>query len=112
MLIYILVLNQSDDKYHFLPYKPYFILIIFTNNCLLPGLTSLKMEKTVHLKAFFTINSPPQVKYKKGHNERKAKYTSLADPPEVELARRVADQRSDVSASPSKQQNNIISQVY
>lgn len=37
-----------------------------------------------------------QVHYKKGHNERKAKYTSLSDPPEVELARRVANQRSDV----------------
>ena len=40
---------------------------------------------------------PLQVQYKKGHDERKAKYTSLADPPEVELAKRVANQRSDVS---------------
>ncbi|KAG8000933.1 Nebulin, partial [Nibea albiflora] len=31
-----------------------------------------------------------------GHDERKAKYTSLADPPEVELAKRVSDQRSDL----------------
>lgn len=48
------------------------------------------------------MNLHPQVKYKKGHDERKAKYTSLADPPEMELARRVADQRSDVSRTPSK----------
>uniref|UniRef100_A0A3Q2ZW47 Nebulin-like n=1 Tax=Kryptolebias marmoratus TaxID=37003 RepID=A0A3Q2ZW47_KRYMA len=33
------------------------------------------------------------------HDERKAKYTSLPDPPEVELAKRVADQRSDVSGA-------------
>lgn len=38
-----------------------------------------------------------QVHYKKGHHERKAKYTSLADPPEVELARKADQQRSDVS---------------
>lgn len=38
----------------------------------------------------------PQVKYKKGHDERKAKYTSLPDPPEVMLARTVDQQRSDV----------------
>lgn len=40
---------------------------------------------------------PPQVRYKKGHDERKAKYTSLPDPPEVELAKRADHQRSDVS---------------
>lgn len=40
---------------------------------------------------------PLQVHYKKGHDERKAKYTSLPDPPEVELAKRVEHQRSDVS---------------
>lgn len=40
---------------------------------------------------------PPQVQYKKGHNERKAKYTSLPDPPEVVLAKTVDQQRSDVS---------------
>lgn len=39
----------------------------------------------------------PQIQYKKGHHERKAKYTSLADPPEMELARKVDQQRSDVS---------------
>lgn len=39
----------------------------------------------------------PQVQYKKGHDERKAKYTSLPDPPEVVLARTVDQQRSDVS---------------
>lgn len=38
----------------------------------------------------------PQVQYKKGHDERKAKYTSLPDPPEVVLAKTVAQQRSDV----------------
>lgn len=38
-----------------------------------------------------------QVHYKKGHHERKAKYTSLADPPELELARKADQQRSDVS---------------
>lgn len=38
----------------------------------------------------------PQVMYKKGHDERKAKYTSLPDPPEVVLARTVDQQRSDV----------------
>lgn len=38
----------------------------------------------------------PQVKYKKGHDERKAKYTSLPDPPEMVLARTVDEQRSDV----------------
>lgn len=41
--------------------------------------------------------SPTQVHYKKGHHERKAKYTSLADPPEVELAKKAEEQRSDVS---------------
>lgn len=40
---------------------------------------------------------PPQVQYKKGHDERKAKYTSLPDPPEVVLAKTVDQQRSDVS---------------
>lgn len=40
-----------------------------------------------------------QVHYKKGHHERKAKYTSLADPPEVELARKADQQRSDVSST-------------
>lgn len=38
----------------------------------------------------------PQVRYKKGHDERKAKYTSLPDPPEVVLAKTVDQQRSDV----------------
>lgn len=38
-----------------------------------------------------------QVQYKKGHDERKAKYTSLPDPPEVVLAKTVDQQRSDVS---------------
>lgn len=38
-----------------------------------------------------------QVHYKKGHHERKAKYTSLPDPPEMELAKKVSQQRSDVS---------------
>lgn len=47
------------------------------------------------------MNFLPQIIYKKGHDERKAKYTSLPDPPEVELAKRVAHQRSDVSRTPS-----------
>lgn len=38
-----------------------------------------------------------QVKYKKGHDQRKAKYTSLADPPEVELAKKNFANRSNVS---------------
>lgn len=38
-----------------------------------------------------------QIQYKKGHDERKAKYTSLAEPPDVELAKKVFTQRSDVS---------------
>lgn len=41
----------------------------------------------------------PQVQYKKGHDERKAKYTSLPDPPEMVLAKTVDQQRSDVSRS-------------
>lgn len=40
-----------------------------------------------------------QIQYKKGHDERKAKYTSLAEPPEVELAKKVFAQRSDVSTT-------------
>lgn len=39
---------------------------------------------------------PSQIVYKKGHNERKAKYTCLADPPEVELAKKNFANRSDV----------------
>ncbi|KAJ4921939.1 hypothetical protein JOQ06_021532 [Pogonophryne albipinna] len=37
-----------------------------------------------------------QISYKKGHDQRKAKFTSLADPPEYELARKAANQRSDL----------------
>ena len=40
-----------------------------------------------------------QIHYKKGHDERKAKYTSLADTPEMELAKKVSNQRSDVSCT-------------
>lgn len=51
-----------------------------------------------HLGGFqLVLHSPPQVNYKKGHDERKAKYTSLADPPEMELAKKANQQRSDVS---------------
>lgn len=38
-----------------------------------------------------------QIVYKKGHDERKSKYTSLPDPPDVEQARKVTRQLSDVS---------------
>lgn len=41
--------------------------------------------------------SVSQVKYKKGHDERKAKYTSLADTPEMELAKKNFANRSNVS---------------
>ncbi|KAJ6660796.1 hypothetical protein lerEdw1_017422, partial [Lerista edwardsae] len=34
--------------------------------------------------------------YKKGHDERKAKYTALPDPPDVELAKKVTRQLSDI----------------
>lgn len=36
----------------------------------------------------FCCVPPSQVVYKKGHDERKRKYTSLADPPELELAKK------------------------
>lgn len=38
-----------------------------------------------------------QIVYKKGHDERKAKFTSLPDPPDVEQAKKVSRQLSDVS---------------
>jgi len=38
-----------------------------------------------------------QIVYKKGHDERKSKYTSLPDPPDVEQAKKVTRQLSDVS---------------
>lgn len=38
-----------------------------------------------------------QIVYKKGHDERKAKFTSLPDPPDVEQAKKVTRQLSDVS---------------
>ena len=38
-----------------------------------------------------------QIKYKKGYDQQKLKFTSLADPPDMELAKRVFTQRSDVS---------------
>lgn len=42
-----------------------------------------------------------QVQYKKSHDEQLAKFTSLANPPEVDLAKKVFAQRSDVSVPPS-----------
>lgn len=38
-----------------------------------------------------------QIVYKKGHDERKSKYTPLPDPPDVEQAKKVTRQLSDVS---------------
>ncbi|MEQ2205322.1 hypothetical protein XENOCAPTIV_017720 [Xenoophorus captivus] len=51
-------------------------------------------REVIHVKHVTELIS--KVKYKKGHDERKAKYTSLPDPPEMELAKRVAHQRSDL----------------
>lgn len=57
-------------------------------------------EFTTSVNFTSSLCLPLQINYKKGHHERKAKYTSLADPPEVELARKVDKQRSDVSNTP------------
>lgn len=53
-----------------------------------------ELTTSVNFRSFCVC--PPQILYKKGHDQRKAKYTSLANPPEMELAKRVAHQRSDV----------------
>lgn len=45
-----------------------------------------------------------QIVYKKGHDERKSKYTSLPDPPDVEQAKKVTRQLSDVS----RMQNSFV----
>uniref|UniRef100_A0A3B3QDB1 Nebulin n=1 Tax=Paramormyrops kingsleyae TaxID=1676925 RepID=A0A3B3QDB1_9TELE len=42
-----------------------------------------------------------QIQYKKSHDEQLAQFTSLANPPEVDLAKKVFAQRSDVSVPPS-----------
>ena len=50
----------------------------------------------------------PKVKYKKGHDERKAKYTSLAEPPEVELAKKNFANRSNVSTQAHTNQVKVV----
>lgn len=40
---------------------------------------------------------PPQLEYKKGHEERISKYTTFVDPPEVILAKKQGQIVSDVS---------------
>lgn len=45
-----------------------------------------------------------QIKYKKGHDERKAKYTSLAEPPEMEQAKKNFTIRSNVSTQANTNQ--------
>lgn len=57
----------------------------------------LKLTASVSFSPCSACLPPTQVHYKKGHHERKAKYTSLADPPEVEMAKKAEEQRSDVS---------------
>lgn len=38
-----------------------------------------------------------QINYKKGHKEQKLQFTSLADRPDIEMAKKVSQQLSDVS---------------
>lgn len=71
----------------------------------------LELTASVSFNPCSACLPPTQVHYKKGHHERKAKYTSLADPPEVELAKKAEEQRSDVSehiVSAQKYNNNAV----
>lgn len=55
-----------------------------------------KCSCTAYLVSKICCAPPSQIVYKKGHDERKAKYTSLADSPEMELAKKNFANRSDV----------------
>lgn len=47
------------------------------------------------------LSLPPQLEYKKGHEERVSKYTTFVDPPEVILAKKQGQIVSDVSLFPA-----------
>lgn len=65
------------------------------------GVSRIKSKYSIVILVGTYCNQLPlsylQIVYKKGHDERKSKYTSLPDPPDVEQAKKVTRQLSDVS---------------